>query len=299
MEGIRVPNALKALSPYSILITLMMINGVFGGSYYESFDRRLDHRRTAFVPSSSVLTKKISLRCDHHHKSEKSEPVMMMVVTNDKSIFLDSLDKTDSLNLATKLRTSLLHNMIDNKVNVASNKWKEGEEDSSSSSSKSLQKPGLQETFNLVSEGNWKVIYAPHMTTIAGLFGGKFDVQYIMHENEKMESHAKYDFPLIGTGFLSVSGTYSSVDENASRVDFDKAWVKPLLFSNEKDDNKEKPYKSLDDVPEGPIKAIINAVGKSFFFEQVSVFPISFLDSNMIVFDFPLLGTRICALKQD
>ncbi len=238
-----------------------------------------------FVPNSpfALMNKSSS---SLHQLSEKS----------DKAIFLDSLDEKDTLNAATKTRTNLLQKMIDNKTSVSS---VEDLIPENSSSSKSLEKPGLQETFNRVSEGNWKVIYAPHMTTISGLFGGRFDVQYIMHKNNEMTSHARYDFPVVGEGYLSVSGTYSSVDENISRVDFDKAWVKSLLVNNqEEDDEKKKPYRSLNEVPNGPIKDLINRVGQTFFIEQFSVFPISFLDEDIIVFDFPLLGTRICALKQ-
>ena len=283
MEGVII--ALTALS----LCLVMLASTLHGvqGEGLDLFGRRM-HQGSAFIPFTSS-TRTIKSR---HYRNQQ-----MKMTTSDKGRFLESLDTTESLNLASTERTNLLQHMIDKRVDVPSNQLKEENDDASSS--RSLERPGLQETFNIVSEGNWKVIYAPHMTTIAGLFGGKFDVQYLMYENEKMTSHAKYDFPIIGRGYLSVSGTYSSVDENISRVDFDKAWVKPMLFSNENDDDKEEPYEALNDVPDGPIKALINSVGQTFFIEQFSVFPISFLDENMIVFDFPFLGTRICALKQN
>lgn len=211
-----------------------------------------------------------------------------------KQEFLDSLTSLESLNGASKERTTFLQRMIDNKVNVPVSEWV-AEKETASTETKSLKDPGLVETFNYVSKGDWKVVYAPHMTTIAGLFGGKFDVEYKLHSSYKMESHAKYDFPVVGKGFLSLSGTYGSVDENVCRVDFDKAWIKP--FDSSIVDGNEEPYQSLDKVPDGPVKEVINAVGKALFIEQFSVFPISYLDDNLIVFDFPLLGTRICALK--
>lgn len=289
MEGATI--ALTALS-LCLFMLASTLNGV-RGEVLDSFGRRM-HQGSAFIPFTSSVRGSSSIIIIRRCKNQ-----VFKMTTTDKERFLDSLDTTKSLNLASSERTNLLQQMIDNKVNVAYNNWKEGKDDVSSS--KSLERPGLQETFNMVSKGNWKVIYAPHMTTIAGLFGGKFDVQYLMYENEKMTSHAKYDFPIIGRGYLSVSGTYSSVDENVSRVDFDKAWVKPMLFSNENENEneKEEPYEALNDVPDGPIKEFINSVGQTFFIEQFSVFPISFLDDNMIVFDFPLLGTRICAMKQN
>jgi hypothetical protein len=218
---------------------------------------------------------------------------------NNKQNFLDSLDDTNALNYATRERSTLMQKMIDEKLCVPLNalEQKMKELQPSTQSCMSLENPGLLETFSNVAEGCWKVIYAPHITTIADLFGGKFDVQYILYQTGKMESHAEYDFPFVGGGFLSVSGTYGSVDKNTSRVDFDKAWIKPLPPSASKNNNNQ-PYPTLDQVPDGKIKHVINSIGKTLFIEQFSVFPISFLDENLIIFDFPLLGTRICALKQ-
>ncbi len=236
-----------------------------------------------FISSSSLKASHITL------KAAQEETLASM--GNHKEKFLKSLDRVDSLNEATKERTKMVQEMIDNKMIVSVEQWMEDNEViQSSDSCKSLEKPGLRETFDSVAQGNWKVLYAPHMTTIGNLFGGGFDVQYILHPQGRIESHAKYNFPLIGNGFLSVSGTYDSAGENICRVDFDKVWIRIGNF--------DEPYASLDKVPGGMMKDFINAVGKAFFIEQVSVFPISFLDDNFIVFDFPLLGTRICAMKQ-
>lgn len=229
------------------------------------------------------------------------------MIMNHKDDFLQSLDTFKTINGATEERSTLLQQMVGNKINVPLEHLGGGETSQSMSMAghchchcnNSLQNPGLKENFNEVAAGNWKVIYAPHMTSIAGLLGGKLDVQYLLHNSQMMESHAKFDFPFVGRGYLSVSGTYDSVDGNVSRVDFDKAWIKLLSSSDDNDGNEVGPYSSLDEVPDSPVKDIINAVGKTFFIEQVSVFPISFLDNDMIVFEFPLLGTKVCATKQD
>ena len=122
-----------------------------------------------------------------------------------------------------------------------------------------------------------------------------------MKENGEMTSHARYNFPLIGSGWLSVSGTYSSEDEeNVCRVDFDKAWTKLNLGATSDDEDErgtDQPYPSLDDVPSSIGKSIVQALGAFFFVDAVSVFPVSYLDADTIVFDFELLGTRICARK--
>jgi hypothetical protein len=57
------------------------------------------------------------------------------------------------------------------------------------------------------------------------------------------------------------------------------------------------PYKSLDEVPDSFVKNAINSIGKAMFIDAFAVFPVSFLDDDTIVFDFELLGTRICAKK--
>ena len=130
------------------------------------------------------------------------------------------------------------------------------------------------------------------MTTMANLAGGQFQVEYNLNKDGTMESHARYSFPIVGEGYLSVSGTYGSVDDTTCRVYFDEAWVKQLEEST-----TDEPYASIDDVPESLAKTIIRRLGRTFFFDAVSVFPVSFLDDDLIVFDFELLGTRITARK--
>jgi hypothetical protein len=161
---------------------------------------------------------------------------------------------------------------------------------STPSPSPSLENPGSASTFSKVASGTWKVIYAPHMTTFSSLLNGSFDVSYTLsntnsngnsnsnsNSNEKMgtedgntstygtiTSHAKYQFPIVGTGYLSVSGTYGSVNDQVSRVEFKKAWIKPLASGfdtstsrkdNDNDDETDKtgpyPYSSLEEVPDG------------------------------------------------
>ena len=73
----------------------------------------------------------------------------------------------------------------------------------------------------------WQIVYAPHISTLSGLLGGSFDpVLYKLNSDGTIVSHAKYSFPIIGQGWLSVSGTYGSEDDcDICRVDFDRAWI--------------------------------------------------------------------------
>lgn len=224
-----------------------------------------------------------------------------------KHNFFASLDSADTLNGATRERSALLAKMIEEVRVVPVGQKQSLSTDPSTSGSAvptlSYEHPGATNTFlakdstgeRPVAVGTWKVIYAPHMTTAMDLFRGRFDVTYDLLKDGTMVSHAYYDFPIVGKGYLSVSGTYGSLADDPtlrySRVDFDKAWIKA-------GDDLSSPYESLEDVPDSFLKTVINEIGKRAFIESVAVFPVSFLDDDTIVFEFETLGTKICAHKQ-
>ena len=70
-----------------------------------------------------------------------------------------------------------------------------------------------------------------------------------------------------------------------------------MVKSKQQCENDE-PYPKIESVPDSMLKSLIRTLGKAAFIEPFAVFPISFLDSETIVFDFELLGTRICARKE-
>lgn len=74
-----------------------------------------------------------------------------------KTIFLDTLDRPYDLNEHGENRSNLLNALVD--------------------SGAGLSNPGSTESFASVAPGVWRVVYAPHMTTIAGLFHGELSVQ--------------------------------------------------------------------------------------------------------------------------
>lgn len=211
----------------------------------------------------------------HYRPFSDAFPILPVPTT--KSILLQNLDDPIGFNSPTKVRTRLVADLT-----------KENPTDS----------PGSTTSFTPLAIGTWRIVYAPHIFTMASLFQGSFDpVYYIMKQKGQITSHARFQFPIIGTGWLSVSGTYSSQDEqNVCRVDFDKAWVK-WSYDDTGYNNNDMPYKSFEEVPPSPWKDIIQTLGNWFFIDAVSVFPVSYLDYDTIVFDFELLGTRICARK--
>lgn len=192
--------------------------------------------------------------------------------------FINTLDKPYDLNADTELRTKLLNEMI--------------------ISGESLPNPASTKTFARVALGIWNVIYAPHMTSIANFLSvADLSVQYLLKDDGSIVSHARYSLPLLNIhGYLSVSGTYNSITDNICRVNFNEAWVR--TYYNNNSSINSGPYPTIDNVPDSLTKSFIRNVGRLLFVEAVAVFPVSYLDEEFIVFDFELLGTRICARKR-
>lgn len=192
--------------------------------------------------------------------------------------FINTLSKPYDLNADNDLRTKLLNEMI--------------------ISGESLPNPANQKTFARVAPGLWNVIYAPHMTSIAIFLNvADLSVQYLLKEDGSIISHARYSLPLLNiSGYLSVSGTYNSVNDTICRVNFNEAWIRS--FNDNQSCMNIGPYPTIDSVPDSIIKSFIRNIGRYLFVEAVAVFPVSYLDEELIVFDFELLGTRICARKK-
>jgi hypothetical protein len=124
-----------------------------------------------------------------------------------------------------------------------------------------------------IAPGVWKVVYAPHMTTIAKLAGNtQLDVQYILHADQSIESHAKLsNVPFLNAIYLSVSGTYGTVSDTVCTVTWTDAWVK-LIRDH---DDEDAPYAQIADVPDSIVKTIITNTARLLFIPPFSVFPVS------------------------
>jgi hypothetical protein len=239
-------------------------------------------KKNSFIPTTTTLFD--TTNNDDNITAEIITKTSIATISSAKQRLLDSWDDPLGFNSASKERTKLVEELT--KENVT-------------------PKPGSVVGFTPHAVGTWKIVYAPHIYTMGSLIGGSFSpVYYIMKPNGIMTSHAKYTFPFLGSGWLSVSGTYGSEDDDTvCRVDFDKAWVKII---DECDDNENENgdsvvgyFDSFEDVPDSVSKTIIQTLGQFGFVKSVSVFPVSYLDEDTIVFDFELLGTRICARKLD
>ena len=214
-----------------------------------------------------------------------SNPTKTAATTTPKSktTFLDSLETLERLNVATKQQTQMVQDLTQDNP---------------------TSQPGSSAKFQPLAAGRWSVLYAPHISTMSQLLGGGngfSPIYYDLQEDGTMVSHARFDvtLPFLQTsGWLSVSGTYGTQDnDRVCRVDFDKAWMK-FNDNTSRDTANNDPYACLEDVPPSWQKTAIQTLGQWLFIDSVSVFPVSYLDDDLIVFDFELLGTRICARKQ-
>jgi hypothetical protein len=194
-----------------------------------------------------------------------------------KRALLESLDRPTSLNAATRERTALVQALT---------------------TESTIVKPGSTASFSMVAPGTWSVVYAPHIYTL-GLQGQIDPVLYMLKPDGTIISHGRLRIPILNKSlWLSVSGTYSSQDEDiTSRVDFDKVWIKWNNNGNDANAENDKPYPTLDSVPDSIEKTLIQSVGSTLFIDAVSIFPVLYLDTDLTVFNFDLLGTRICARK--
>ena len=249
----------------------------------------------------------VTVVCFLKAESFQSVPILSRSISNtsptslrattlgDPEIFLNVLEYNSELNDASMERTSMLNSLIENKLVVDANSFPLGKP---AGKRVSISKPGQQDSMMKVSVGCWKVIYAPHMKLGEALLGGgNIDVQYILHPNGSIESHAKLcNFPWmpgLKSIYLSVSGIYGSVSDDVCEIIWDEAWVRIISES----DTEDQPHAHISDVPDSIFKSIITNAGKRLFIKPFSVFPISFLSEDLIVFDFEILGTRICARK--
>lgn len=225
----------------------------------------------AFAPAAFSPTPHRRSRATSHVANAATSAVDTQI----KNKFLASLDRPYDLNTRSETRTQLLNDVIENQGG--------------------LSNPGSQKSFATVAPGMWRVCYAPHMTIMAGLFQGEFSVQYDLRKDGTTTSHARYKFPLFNLfGYLSVSGTYGSVNNQVCRVDFNEAWIRTC----DNDSFEQEPYPDIESVPDSIAKSLIRNIGKALFIEPFAVFPVSHLCDELIVFDFEVLGTRICARKE-
>ena len=130
------------------------------------------------------------------------------------------------------------------------------------------RRPVSISSFRDIAPGTWRIIYAPHISTLSSVVGGSFDPVFYNMNNDFFEivSHAKYNFPVLSKGWLSVSGIYDNVENDRyCKVEFDRAWIG--VGSKNK-------FDLIDDAPDTWYKNVIDSLGQLGFCKEFAVFPV-------------------------
>ena len=89
---------------------------------------------------------------------------------------------------------------------------------------------------------------------------------------------------MFGSGWLNAAGSFESVDETTTRINFETFWWDVGTAAASEND--------------GVAKGLVQGVGSAGFLPALSNFPVSYLDADLCIFEFPPLGVRITAARQ-
>ena len=144
-------------------------------------------------------------------------------------------------------------------------------------------------------DGRWEVCYAPHILRLASPFGMKIrPLRYEFSEaGSRIRSVVRYS-TAVGSGWFCTEGLCQRRKDEPSAVDvlFETFWMH--YGETEPGPN---PLTCGEPVPWDV--ALINAVGKAFFFAPLSRFPVAYIDNKirLCVFEFPPRSTTIAARR--
>lgn len=172
--------------------------------------------------------------------------------------------------------------------------------------------------------GYWRVIHAPHINRISSLLNAKFTISYTLLDPTtqttkasseesssasgatsstlvfpslslppQFYSNVRYEQPLLGSGWLSASGSLVSISNNDVEIRFDQFWV-----DNGGEKNDLRQFLTEDNRDAGD--AIVTAIGRTAFFQGLAVFPVLHLDADagVAVFRFPPLDSNIAVVRE-
>eukprot|EP00316_Scyphosphaera_apsteinii_P016583 CAMPEP_0119343244 /NCGR_PEP_ID=MMETSP1333-20130426/106343_1 /TAXON_ID=418940 /ORGANISM="Scyphosphaera apsteinii, Strain RCC1455" /LENGTH=203 /DNA_ID=CAMNT_0007355625 /DNA_START=271 /DNA_END=879 /DNA_ORIENTATION=+ len=148
--------------------------------------------------------------------------------------------------------------------------------------------PGSTRSFAPIATGRWRVAFAPHIIKLSALGYVTFDpILYVLNAQGGIESNVQYKWLGGVHGWLSTRGRYGSRDEDeVSFVEWDEAWWNP---------GAAVPTASPAD---GAFASIVSALGDAGFVSAFANFPVKYLDRDVCIFEFPLSGTRIMAVRE-
>lgn len=122
---------------------------------------------------------------------------------------------------------------------------------------------------------------------MSSILGTRFDISYTLH-GQHISSNVRYSSKIFGEGWLSAAGTLGVKDDFTVTVVFDRFWI----------DGKNGLRKNLqEDSSHNLLDRLIGLTGRLLFFEQLSVFPVLYLDAELSCFRFPPLQSNILVRK--
>lgn len=152
-----------------------------------------------------------------------------------------------------------------------------------------LENPPLSNAFTKDrTDTTWKIIYAPHISVLQKVLFTKFTVYYkFLSDQNSIESNVHYKSKLFGTGWLNTAGKYQITPDGVCKLRWNNIWWDVRSV--------EQGPSALVNTSEHVLPRVIQGFGETAFVESVSMFPLIYLDDDLCIFDFKLLGTRISA----
>jgi len=144
-----------------------------------------------------------------------------------------------------------------------------------------------QDKTSQLADGQWEVLYAPHMFILQKVLFTEFAPRYILgsaNGQNTILSNVRYQSALFGAGWLNAAGTYYSVDADTVGINFERFWW---------DHDVDQP--SADTGKVGP--GLVQTLGKAGFIPAFSRFPVGYVDERLCEFQFQASGTSILAVK--
>ena len=125
--------------------------------------------------------------------------------------------------------------------------------------------------------GTWRVVNAPHIDTLSSVLFTKFSpIEYVLGPSGEIASYVRY-YGLPGTGWLCTDGTIENVAESGRptvKIVWDRIWWVPGGTT------------SPPAFEDGAFSRLVQGLGRLGFIEDLSVFPVRFLQDDVAVFNF-------------
>jgi hypothetical protein len=124
--------------------------------------------------------------------------------------------------------------------------------------------------------GTWRVVHAPHLDFLSNFALTKFPtIEYYLTGDGKMASSVQYRSNIFGEGWLNTAGYYRVEESTGNvRIVFDKTWWNIGL----------SPRPTPPE--EGDFPQLIQSLGEIGFMENLSFFPIEYVDEKLAIFKF-------------